>query len=147
MYYERDEDENSMSSDPFTLTSSTWNRNSSSTFLRRRTNKASISGDWPSTGAYISNCDHHAITMIDIISFLSSLRILVHWDVPSMMVATLLARSPKRGSAMYLTSSCSIGSSRTSSRPASAMRKPSRCTSSCISEKAVVGGTFCIAHS
>ena len=43
-----------MSIAPLTFTSSLWNRSSSSTFFRNRTKSASIKGDCPSTGAYMS---------------------------------------------------------------------------------------------
>lgn len=52
------------------------------------------------------------------------------------------ASSPNRGSAMYFSNNRSMGSRRTSSRPARAIRSPSRCISSCIRENVVVGGTF-----
>ena len=50
--------------------------------------------------------------------------------------------SPKRGSAMYFRRNRRIGSRRTSSRPARAIRSPSRWTNSWIKANAVVGGTF-----
>lgn len=44
----------SISSAPRALTSSCWNLSSEATFLRKRRNRVSMSGDWPRTGVYIS---------------------------------------------------------------------------------------------
>lgn len=63
-------------------------------------------------------------------------------DSPITNLATSQTSSPKRGSVTCFKRSLRIGSSRTSSRPESAISSPSRCINSCIKENAVVGGTF-----
>ena len=53
-YADRAEVAKIMSSAPLTFCSSRWNLSSSSTFFRRRKKSASMRGDWPKTGAYMS---------------------------------------------------------------------------------------------
>ena len=121
---------NTISSAPLVLVSSRWKRSSARTFLRRLTKRASMRGDWPRTDEYISikrvsNDDGERDS-----------------GIPMTILATSQTNSPNRGSVTCLRSMRSMGSSRTSSRPARAIRSPSRWISSCISANLVVGGTF-----
>jgi hypothetical protein len=74
-------------------------------------------GDWPRTGAYMSVGELYSVTVVIKV---------VKGDIPMMTPATSQVTLPKRGSVTYLRSSRKIGSRRTSSRPARAVRRPSR---------------------
>ena len=133
---EREAVARSMSSAPFTLTRSCWKRSSIATFLRSRRKRVSMRGDWPRTGVYISA---ESITEKLAKEGLQSMSLYV----PMTMLATSQTISPNRGSETYFNRSRNIGSRSTSSRPAKAVRRPSRWMSSWINEKVVVGGTCC----
>lgn len=108
-------DANIMSRAPFVFTSSFWKRISAITFLRNRRKSVSINGDCPTIAVYISDLRFSYLEILE-----------TGENIPITTLAISQAISPNRGSVMYLRRRRSIGSSNTSSRPASAIRRPSR---------------------